>query len=88
MFVDTVTAPLSDRYNQLAAVCCSAKTVLNQAVTMPLSLPASHDLWVHLCIPAACMSFMQAGAVFWNGRGDGDVRTGLFIEQQLADDIR
>ena len=31
---------------------------------------------------------MQAGAVFWNGRGDGDVRIGLFIEQQLADNIR
>ena len=31
---------------------------------------------------------MQAGAVFWNGRGDGDVRIGLFIEQHLAEDIR
>ena len=34
------------------------------------------------------MSVLQAGAIFWNGRGDGDVRTGLFIEQQQADDIR
>ena len=35
-----------------------------------------------------CVCVMQAGAVFWNGRGDGDVRIGFFIEQQQAADIR
>lgn len=43
---------------------------------------------VTITVSEKLLSFMQAGAIFWNGRGDGDARAGLFIEQQQADDIR
>lgn len=42
---------------------------------------------IHL-YTCSLLSLTQAGTVFWNGRGDGDVRAGLFTEQQQADDSR